>query len=150
LFASERLDYPSPFGMAPLNHCRQTDGSSRVEWECATPKADGNVLRFEFPVAIGFKSQPAGEFTLQVNGKKSFDFDVTLQDAMWMSVGGARATYRVYERNGEDSSGVLTIELPAHSIAADQPVRFTVTAGAANSQRWFGIYTLDSRDVVKR
>jgi putative heme-binding domain-containing protein len=150
IFASEVLNYPSPFGMAPLHHCRQTDGQSRVEWECNAPKLNGDYAMFQFPVAIGFKSQPAGNFTLQINGKKAFDFDVVLHDTTWASADGIRATYRVYERNNEDSNGVLTLQVPAHLLVPDRLVRFSVNAGAANSQRWFGIYSLEAREVVKR
>jgi putative heme-binding domain-containing protein len=150
IFASEVLDYASPFGTAPLHHCRQDDGNGRVEWECGPPKVTGDLVKFQFPVAIGFKSQPAGKFTFHVNGKNAFDFNVSLQDAAWTSADGLRATYRVYERNGEDSSGVMCVEIPAKNLPPDQAVHFAVTANAANSQRWFGVYALDSREVVKR
>jgi putative membrane-bound dehydrogenase-like protein len=150
LFASELLDYPSPFGMAPLHHCRQIDSQSRVEWECPAPKLDADNITFQFPVAMGLQSQPAGTFLFEVNGKKAFDFNVTLHDTAWASADGIRATYRVYERNAEDSSGVLRVEIPVNQLPPGRPIRFKVTATAADSQRWFGIYALDSREVVKK
>ncbi len=135
--ASESLDYPSPFGLAPLAHCRQTDGKSRVEWE-----AQGQD-RFEFPVALGFKSQPSGRFTFWVNSKKAFDFDVTLDDASFGDPHGLiHATYRVLENNTEDSSGILSVLIPPSETPTGQPVRFAVTASASASQRWFGIYSV--------
>lgn len=126
--ATEILDYPSAFGRLPLHHCRQSDGNGRVEWEIPP-----GLTRVQFPIAVGFISQPKGQFTLHIRGKRACDFDVTLNDAAFAE----NVTYRVLEKNGEDSNGILTVELPPSA----EPTRFAVTATAANSQRWFGLYS---------
>src|SRR5262249_9736296 len=101
-FATEVLEYPSPFGMAPLYFCRQSDGKGRVEWRTAHRSSKTGLRgreRFDFPVAVGLKSQPKGGFTLSVNGKRAFDFDVSLEDTVFGEPAGILATYRVLERN---------------------------------------------------
>lgn len=144
-FASEVLDYASPFGVAPLNVCRQSDGKGRVEWKSAHHSSHSEARgreRFDFPVAFGLKSQPQGGFTLSINGKRAFDLDVCLDDKVFGDFGGILATYCVLERNEEDSSGILSVLIPAEQIASMADVRFSVNANGANSQRWFGLYSL--------
>jgi putative heme-binding domain-containing protein len=151
-FASDVLEYASPFGMAPLHLCRQSDGKGRVEWESACHSSSPGPRareRFDVPVAVGLKSQPQGRFTLSINGKPAFDFDVSIDDAIFGDIGGVFATYRVLERNDQDSSGVLSILVPADQIASSSNVRFSVTASAADSQRWFGLYALDPASEPK-
>lgn len=137
LSASETLDYPSWAGRSPFHHCRQSDGNGRVEWESAS-----STDWHELPAAMGFISQPKGTFTLQVNGAKAFNFNVTLQDvAFGDATAPIRAAYRVIDRNQEDASGILAIHVPN---SAGKPTRFTVTGSGANSQRWFGVYELNA------
>jgi hypothetical protein len=50
------------------------------------------------------------------------------------------------EANAEDSNGILQLDLPASMIEAGRPTQFEVTASAAKSQRWFGIYLTGSGD----
>lgn len=145
LFASEVIDYPSPFGRAPLYFCRQSDGKQRVEWECAPPKLDKTSAQFIFPIAIGFISQPKGEFALFLNGKKECAFNVSLNDMAFSNAAGTvRGSYRVMDRNREDSNGVLLLEVAKELLPEGQPVRWSVTGSAADGQRWFGIYALDA------
>ena len=150
LSATETLNYPSPFGMSPLYHCRQTDGKSRVEWDAAANESTDGYTRFVFPIATGFLSQPAGGFTVYINQKHAFDFDVTLHDDVLANDGKIRATYFVKEANSEDSSGILVVELDSQEFPAGPATHFSVAGRSANSQRWFGIYSLESREVVKR
>ena len=141
--ATEQLDYPSWLGRLPLLHCRQSDGKGRVTWQPAAPKQNGEEYIFTLPVAMGFLSQPAGAFTLKINGVRAFDFNVTLEDSTWQSADGkVRASYRVMEANAEDSNGVLTLVLPRDMATTSPTPTFEVTGSAAESQRWFGIYKL--------
>jgi len=143
--ASEQLDYPSWLGRLPLAHCRQTDGKSRLAWE-----VDPNKTReFRFAAALGFISQPDGEFQLKVNGRPALAFDVTLYDAKWQSADGkVTMSYAVMENNAEDSNGVLTIALDSSLAPGGKPVSFEVVGSASNSQRWFGIYRVDAAQMA--
>jgi putative membrane-bound dehydrogenase-like protein len=139
----ERLPYPSWLGRWPLAYCRQ-DGST-LSWraEPGPQPEGGGPYRFRLAAALGFLSQPHGSFSLKVNGRPAFDFDVTLGDGSWRSEDGrVRMDYAVMESNAEDSNGVLTLELDPGWVKEGQPVQFTVTGTASGSQRWFGVYVL--------
>ncbi len=144
VFASERLDYPSWMGVLALLHCRQTDGKSKVVWQTSPIPAElkpETVQTFRLPVAMGYLSMPAGTFTLQLNGKASLDFNVSLHDQTWQSADGKlRMSYTVMENNAEDSNGILLIDVPGALLEAGKPATFEVVGSAANSQRWFGVY----------
>ena len=87
-------------------------------------------------------SAPAGSFQLKINGKDALKFDVVLNDHTWQSDdGNVRMSYSVQQNNAEDSNGVLTLEVKGALLEKGRPVKFEVDAGAANSQRWFGIYS---------
>jgi hypothetical protein len=141
---SEQISYASWLGNLTLDHCRQTDGQSKVVWQ-STPlpadlKPDG-TRRFRIAAAMGLFSQPAGKFTLTVNGKPAVDFDVSLNDKSWQSADGrVTVNYTVMENNTEDSDGVLIIEVANLLLEAGKPVTFSVTGSAADSRRWFGVY----------
>jgi putative membrane-bound dehydrogenase-like protein len=144
LAASEQLDYPCWMGVLPLEHCRQTDGKSKLSWQSAPApenlKTEGRS-QFRLPAAMGWLSAPAGKFTLWLNGKPELDFDVTLDDKTWQSADGrVQMVYTVMENNTEDSNGVLVIAAANSLLEAGKPVTFEVTGSAADSQRWFGIY----------
>ena len=146
VFASEQSDYPSWLGRLPLSHCRQTDGRSRVAWEATA----NDFLEFRCAAALGFLSQPDGEFHLNVNGKPFLQFDVTLHDAQWQSDDGkVQMSYAVMENNPEDSNGVLTIRLDASLVARGRKITFEVIGSPSNSQRWFGIYRTESTATAR-
>ena len=70
---------------------------------------------------------------------------MTLNDRTWQSADGrVQMAYTVMENNTEDSNGVLIIEVANSMVEAGKPVTFEVTASAANSQRWFGVYMASS------
>jgi hypothetical protein len=148
--ASETRPYSSWMGRLPMQHCRQSDGNSKVEWE-AMPRsnADGEAL-FEFPVGLGFVSQPEGAFELQINGTPALNFDATTADEVWESADGSvRANYMVMDRNAEDSSGILRLRVK-RGLKPREPVNFVVKGSAANSQRWFGIYEVGEGQSARR
>jgi putative membrane-bound dehydrogenase-like protein len=98
---------------------------------------------FRLPAAMGFLSQPPGKFSLRVNGQPAFDFNVSLNDSSWQSTDGrVRMNYTVMEVNGEDSCGVLEIEVAPGLVKKGEPARCEVIGSGAGSQRWFGIYLL--------
>jgi hypothetical protein len=140
--AAERLDYSSWLGRFPLAHCRQSDGSARVEWEATfiNTNSEGSA-RMYLPVGTGFRSQPQGKFRFVLNNETQTDFDVSLLDQMWQSADGKlKLTYTVMQSNAEDSNGVLLIEAAPELIQKDKPAHCSVIGSAAHSQRWFGIY----------
>jgi putative heme-binding domain-containing protein len=138
--ATESLPYPGWLGVLPLKTCRQTDGTSTVEWE-VTPRA--GETSFTFPAALGFLSQPAGSFELLVNGKPAVKFNTELDDHTWASADDrVKMKYTVMEANAEDSNGVLSIQLAPELARAGSSLTFAARGNAAGSQRWFGLYEL--------
>lgn len=140
------LPYPSWLGRLPLHYCRQTDGRSRLEWKAQplSGSVPGGSMRFRFAVAMGFHSQPAGDFELQIDGKPVTRFGVTLSDGAWADVSGhVRVRYTAAEIGTEDTCGMLEIEMvrpPGPDAAASAVTTFSVTGSAAASERWFGLY----------
>ncbi len=144
----ERLPYPSWLGRWPLAYCRQNAGQERLVWK-ARPgvgaKTSSGRLTYLFPAAMGHKGEPAGGFTLKVNGGSPVPFDVTLADQDWVSSDGrVRMSYQVREANSQDSCGSLVVEIPETSAGVG-PVEFEVTGSIRASQRWFGIYLVGSQ-----
>lgn len=142
--ASEEAPYPCWLGTPSLEHCRQTDGNSKVIWQSAPLTAElksGGSQKFRFAAAMGFNSNPSGKFTLRINGKPALEFNVALNDSNWQSADDkVQMTYTVMENNSEDSNGVLLIETANSLLEAEKPVTFEVIGSASNSQRWFGVY----------
>ena len=90
---------------------------------------------------MGHLGQPAGKFTLRLNGKAVLDFGVSLNDQTWQSADGkVRMSYTVMENNAEDSNGVVLLEVVGGLLEPGQPATLEVIGSAANSQRWFGVY----------
>jgi hypothetical protein len=116
-------------------------------WQSPPADPSNALAEFVVPVALGFLSQPAGMFTLKVNGKSAVVFDVTLNDAEWTSADGkVLVVYRVREANSEDSNGVLYLRV-VRELVNDRAPTFEVVGSAANSQRWFGVY--DTRLIAR-
>jgi putative membrane-bound dehydrogenase-like protein len=142
LAAGGQLPYPGWLGRLPLAFCRQDEGMSRLAWEMM-PMREGEIIVFRLPGAMGFNSQPSGKFTLRLNDRRLFDFNVALADTSWQSDDGrARMNYTVMEANGEDSCGVLEIAVAAGLAKQGDAARFEVVGSGARSQRWFGVYLL--------
>lgn len=142
LSASETSSYASWMGRLPLRLCRQADGQARVEWEATVRTNAAGEATFEFPAALGFVSQPKGSFELYIDGVARLRFDAATTDDTWESADGSvRAHYLVMDRNAEDSSGILRIQVKSGGISGPSAI-FLVKGSAANSQRWFGIYEL--------
>jgi len=143
--AVEKLPYPGWLGRWPLAYCRQNAGQDLLSWN-ARP-ADGaksDRLLFRFPAAMGFASQPRGEFSLQINETRCLSFDVGLNDSEWRSADGrVILRYAVVEASGEDSCGVIEIDVAPSLATSDGITRFAVTGSASNSQRWFGLYLIE-------
>jgi len=115
-------------------------------WETMPVRSDlkpNETETFRLPVAMGYLSQPSGNFQLLINSKPGMEFDVTLNSQSWQSDDGRiRMSYTVNETNDEDGCGVLQIDVAGSLLAPGKPVRFEVVGSAAGSQRWFGVYLL--------
>ena len=139
-----QLPYPGWLGTLPMPFCRQTDGRSELAWETKPVRTDlkpSETERFRLPVAMGYISQPSGNFQLLLDGKPRLEFNVTLSAQTWQSDDGRiRMSYLVMENNDEDSCGTLQIDVADSLLAPDKPARFQVVGSAAGSQRWFGVY----------
>jgi len=146
LTSAGQLPYPGWLGNLPMPFCRQTDGKSKLVWETIPVRIDlkpNETEKFRMPAAMGFISQPSGNFRLLLNGKPGLEFNVALGSQTWQSDGGhVRMNYNVMENNDEDSCGVLQIEVAGTLLEPGRPVKFEVVGSAASSQRWFGVYLL--------
>jgi putative membrane-bound dehydrogenase-like protein len=146
---SEEITYGSWLGNVTMEHCRETDGRSKVDWESTPVPNDlkpGASQKFLFPAAMGWFTTTPGKFTLSINGKPVLDFDVALNDASWQSADGrVQMNYTVMENNADDSNGVLAIEVPNALLEPGKPAVFNVTGSASGSQRWFGVYKIASK-----
>jgi putative membrane-bound dehydrogenase-like protein len=141
---------PSWLGPATMHYCRQTDGCASVKWRTlpvaaaaagpgAGDSAAGERVAFSFPAAVGFLSQPKGKFTLKLDGKGLLEFDVVVDDAHFEGPAGAALDYVCRQANSEDSTGIMTLTVPARLVAAGRAAELEVIGSAANSQRWFGV-----------
>jgi putative heme-binding domain-containing protein len=146
--AMDQIPYASWIGALPMPYCRQLDGQGRLEWQTKPVPLDlkrDAGFDFRLPAAMGLVSDPAGKFTLRLNGKAVLDFNVSLTDQSWQSLDGkVRMTYTVQENNAEDSNGVLAISVAPELLEPGQPATFTVTGSASKSQRWFGVYLAEN------
>lgn len=134
------LPYASWLGTLPLHYCRQTDGQSRLTVRFDAPAGSGQTVLLRFAAGMGFISQPTGKFALRLNGTPLLDFNMTLDDATWRSADGrAVLRYLVRENGGQDSNGVLELEV-APELLKPAGNALEVTGSANESQRWFGVY----------
>jgi putative heme-binding domain-containing protein len=163
LAAGGQLPYSGWLGRLPLAFCRQDEGMSRLAWEMTptrpltrpsdtiSPSGGEDSVAFRVPAAMGFLSQPSGKFTLRLNGRRLFDFNVALADATWQSEDGrARMNYTIMEANDEDSCGVLEISVAGDLAKQGEAARFEVLGSGARSQRWFGLYLLPESVTANR
>jgi putative heme-binding domain-containing protein len=140
--AFDVFSQPTWFGVCTMHYCRQTDGTAKVTWrtEPAPAAPEGGDVVFRFPAAVGFLSQPDGEFVLAVDGHPLLRFDVAIDDFHVVAPDGhSRLDFECRAANAEDATGVMTLTLPASLVKPGAPVELTVTGSAANSQRWFGV-----------
>ena len=137
----EPLRYPSWLGLLRLAYCRQDGSTLEFVTPPLPPGRPGEPARLRLAAAMGFLSQPSGGFSLAVDGRTVLEFNVSLADRTWQSPDGTvRMQYQVKERNGEDSNGILTLELSPTLVKPGQPVEIRVQGSRSQSQRWFGVY----------
>jgi hypothetical protein len=144
--ATEHAEQASFAGLVNMAFVRQLDGKHEVLWRtdpAPAVLAAGSQCSFHFPVAMGYKSQPGGSFTLYLEDRKLLDFDVSLESTAWRSEdGNVVLRYVARARNTEDSTGEMTLELPCQLVEPGKPVTLRVTGSASGSRRWFGLLPL--------
>jgi len=127
-------------------YARALDEKQLVRWKTA-PAPDAERATFVLFGAMGWRSQPRAEFTMEVAGRIIFRFDVPDATTAWDGeVPGARLVLRVLARDSEDVLGLFFLTLPRDLRPAGKPVEITVRGNAASSQRWFMVQ--DERDAV--
>jgi len=130
-------------GRREMHYVRQLDGKDELAWRtdpipAGLPRDARHQLKL--PAAMGYRSQPAGGFALHLGERKLLEFDVAIEPAVWKSPDGSiEMRYDVRARNEEDSTGLVTIEVPASLLEAGNPATLRVTGSAAGSRRWFGV-----------
>jgi hypothetical protein len=142
--AADTFLQPSWLGPTLMHYCRQSDGRGEVTWRTLpAPAAPASTpaVEFAFPAAIGFLSQPDGEFTLLVAGVELLRFDVAIDDAVWRSGAGAELEFECREANREDAAGIMRLRVPRALVVPGVPIEITVRGSASGSQRWFGVLT---------
>lgn len=144
----ERYDdfaQPSWLGVVPMRYCRQLDGAGVVRWRTGPAEAvpgDPTRVRLRFAGAVGYLSQPAGDFALTLEERELLRFDVVVGDARWRSDDGAvELDFECRAANREDATGLFTLTLPASTLAPGAATTLTVTGAPASSHRWFGLLT---------
>src|SRR5207247_4055578 len=81
-----QLPYPGWLGTLPMPFCRQTDGKSALVWETMRVRTElqpNETEKFRLPAAMGFLSQPSGNFQLSLNGNPGLEFSVALNNQNW-------------------------------------------------------------------
>ena len=141
---SERHEYNSFLGQYPMCVARQTDGASQVVWKTRPAPKDlnpANPHTFAWVAGLGWASEPSGKFTLFLDGRPLLDLDVTLSSTTWQSTDG-RVTlkYIVNSSDGQDSSGIMELKVPASLLKPGEPVELRMLGSAKGSNRWFGLY----------
>ena len=128
---------------------RQGDGKQRVEWLTAPVNIEkpGRVS-LVWTAGTGYISQPAGSFTLHLNGQPLLDFNVTRNTARWRSADGkAELFFDAKAYNNQDSTGVMYLTLPSEMLEDGEPAKLAVTGSNSSSQRWFMLF--DYPDTVE-
>ncbi len=143
LRSAGREPQSSWIGRRDLHFVRQLDGKDELAWRTDPIPADlpsGVRHQLKLPAAMGYRSQPAGGFALHLGEKKLLDFDVSLESTVWKSPDGSvELRYDVRSRNEEDSTGLVTIDIPTAFHKPGEPTTLRVTGSPAGSRRWFGV-----------
>ena len=148
---SQKTSYNSGFfGVLPAHFIRQTDGKGIISWR-SKPLTKENIsddgeASFQWPASTGWVTDPDGDFTLLVNGKELLKFDVSNTTKSWPIPGQAlqSRTGLTYDVNGftptGDSTGIMTLTLPAGTVKVGESVEIGVKGSASSSKRFFMLY----------
>jgi predicted esterase len=138
------------FGVLTSHFIRQTDGKGIISWR-SKPLTKENIndegeASFQWPATTGWVTDPDGDFTLLVNGKELLKFDVSNTTISWPIPGQAlqERTGLTYDVKGftptGDSTGIMTLTLPAGTVKVGESIEIGVKGSASNSKRFFMLY----------
>jgi len=141
-----RIKYDSFLGPLTTDFARFARGQAEVAWRTKPVpkelKADG-TFTFKWVAALGWISEPAAEFQLMLGDKKLLQFGVTQQRTTWKSADG-KVTLEYLPMGqmagGQDSSGIMSLTLPAAMLKPGEKALLRVRAPQTGSKRWFGLY----------
>lgn len=148
---AQKTSYNSGFfGVLPSHFIRQTDGKGIISWR-SKPLTKENIsddgeASFQWPATTGWVTDPAGDFTLLVNGKELLKFDVSNTTKSWQIPGQPlqSRTGLAYDIKGftptGDSTGIMTLTLPADTVKVGESIEIGVKGSASNSKRFFMLY----------
>jgi len=141
-----RIKYDSFLGPLTTDFARFSRGQVEVAWRTKPVpkdlKADG-TFTFKWAAALGWIAEPAAEFQLMLGDKKLLTFGVTQKKTTWRSADGKVAlTFLPMGQmaGGQDSSGIMSLTVPAGMLAPGEKALLRVRAPQTGSKRWFGLY----------
>ncbi|MFH1731964.1 MAG: sugar-binding domain-containing protein [Planctomycetota bacterium] len=142
----QRNAYDSFLGSLTMDTARFSRGQVEVAWRTKPVpkelKADGNFT-FKWAAALGWIAEPPAEFQLVLGDRKLLTFGVTQKETTWRSADGKVAlTFLPMGQmaGGQDSSGIMSLTVPADMLAPGEKALLRVRAPQTGSQRWFGLY----------
>ena len=116
---------------------RQESEGTEIRWTAESPKGRSSGL-YVFSGGIGWQSQPAKGFELQVNDTTNIQFDITQKPTSWTDVN--KTTELIFVptwTSDEDASGFFLLRVPGWP--AEKPLQLSVRSRGSGSQRWFAI-----------
>ncbi|HAD59920.1 MAG TPA: hypothetical protein DCG12_11805 [Planctomycetaceae bacterium] len=116
---------------------RQESEGTEIRWTAESLKGRSSGL-YVFSGGIGWQSQPAKGFELQVNDTTNIQFDITQEPTSWTDVN--KTTELIFVptwTSDEDASGFFLLRVPGWP--AEKPLQLSVRSRGSGSQRWFAI-----------
>jgi len=141
-----RETYDSFLGALPTDFARFARGQAEVAWHTKPVpndlKPDGHFT-FKWVAALGWISEPAAEFQLELGNTKLLKFGVTQAETTWKSTDG-KVTLSFLPMGqmagGQDSCGIMSLTVPAAMLTPGEKALLRVRAPQTGSKRWFGLY----------
>ena len=141
--------YDSFLGPQTMDLARFSQGQTEVAWR-THPVLDklkpGGNFTFKWIAALGFISEPAYEFNLMLGEKKLLIFGVTHDKTIWKSDDNKivlRYLPKSRMAQGQDSSGLMELTLPANMLKPGDRAWLWVVAPQSDRRRWVGLYRFD-------
>ena len=116
---------------------RQSRVGRSIRWTTAAPAKPGSTV-FMFSGGIGWHSQPARGFELQVGGAASIPFDVVRQPTVWKhGRTGMELLFLPTWTSDEDAAGFFLLVVPKGT--AMESLELVVRSTGNDSRRWFAL-----------
>ena len=116
---------------------RQENEGAAICWTAEAQEGYDNGL-FVFSGGIGWQSQPARGFELQIGDRTKIQFDIVREPSRWTdSNTKAELIFLPTWTSDEDASGFFVLQVPDQP--AGKPVQLSVRSMGSGSQRWFAV-----------